>query len=93
MSKTIDQLIEEQTREYHNNCAIHLDDSEAIAFKVGANFVKAEMQKENEKLKSLLQKAVDGLKFYQGIIDLDEEFTTTIATKTLADIKKEMGEL
>jgi hypothetical protein len=48
---------------------------------------------EYEKIKNLLNEAIYSLKFYQSIKDLDKEFTTIIATKTLADIKKEMGEV
>jgi hypothetical protein len=107
--KTIDELIKEQTREYHNNCSYHLDDTEAIAFKIGAIYVRDEMQKEIEKLKEELKnkdavrlwkeneklKAYNNklVRFIESYAANADDFEFGYLMHNLGEIKKEMGKL
>lgn len=46
---------------------------------------------EYEKLKALLDEAVEFLKFYRDIKDIDEEYTAINALNIIIKIKKEIG--
>jgi hypothetical protein len=95
--KTLDEKIEEAAWEL---CEYD-HDKDKKSFIAGANFVKAEMQREidhhkalqreNSNLKSLLAKAVDTLELVAYWADREQDFEDYLR-HAITEIKKEMEE-